>query len=51
MAEIFGDGKYHILPSFFKMMINLKKLKREFAVVFRSYDPDMRNIIEEFNKY
>ena len=51
MVEIFGDGKYHILPSFFKMMINLKKLKREFAIVFRSFDGDMQNIIYEFNKY
>lgn len=51
LKEIFRDGKYHILPSFFKMMINLKKLKREFAVVFRSYDAEMQNLIYEFNKF
>jgi len=50
-TEIFKDGKYNILPSFFKMMINLKKLKREFAVVFRSYDTELQNIIYEFNKF
>ena len=50
-TEIFKDGKYNILPSFFKMMINLKKLKREFAIVFRSFDSELQNIIYEFNKY
>jgi len=50
-TEIFKDGKYNILPSFFKMMINLKKMKREFAIVFRSFDTELQNIIYEFNKF
>lgn len=33
------------------MMINLKKLKREFAIVFRSFDTELQNTIYEFNKY
>lgn len=32
-------------------MINLKKLKREFSVVFRPFGTDFKNIVREFNKF
>lgn len=50
LAEIFGDGKCHLLPVFFKTLIALKKSKREFAIVFRSFGTDIKNTIFEFNK-
>jgi len=48
----FSEGKYCIIPSFFRMMIQLKKIKREFAVVFRSFQQkDLAPIITEFNYF
>lgn len=49
--EMFGEGKYHIIPSFFKMLIYLKKQKREFAVVFRTYGKELEKIVWEFNRF
>ena len=37
LMEMFGEGKYHIIPSFFRTLIFLKKQKREFSVVFRTF--------------
>jgi len=34
LRTVFAEGKYHLIPSFFRTMITLKKAKREFAVVF-----------------
>ena len=48
---MFGEGKYHLIPSFFRMLIYLKKAKREFAIVFRSFGGDMDNVVFEFNKF
>ena len=45
----FSEGKYSIIPSFFRMMIQLKKIKREFAIVFRSFSKDLTPVINEFN--
>ena len=49
MMEMFGEGKYHIIPSFFRTLIFLKKQKREFAVCFRTFGKDLKNIVWEFN--
>jgi len=49
MMEMFGEGKYHIIPSFFRTLIFLKKQKREFAVCFRTFGHDIKNIVWEFN--
>lgn len=51
LHEIFKDGKYHLIPSFFRTLIYLKKAKREFAVVFRSFGADISNTVFEFNKF
>lgn len=48
---IFGEGKYHLIPSFFRMLIYLKKAKREFAIVFRTFGEDLNNVVFEFNKF
>lgn len=38
---MFGEGRYHLTPSFFRTLIQLKKQKREFAVVFRTFGSDL----------
>ena len=50
MMSIFGDGKYQLVPSFFRMMIYLKKAKKDFALVFRTFGNDMPQLVHEFNK-
>jgi hypothetical protein len=49
--NIFGEGKYHLIPSFFRTLIYLKKAKREFSIVFRTFGTDLSNVIFEFNKF
>lgn len=51
MRKCFGEGMFHIIPSFFRMLIFLRKMNRDFAVAFRSYGTDMKEIIWEFNKF
>ena len=51
MMQMFGEGKYHIIPSFFRTLIFLKKAKREFAIVFRTFGSDIDNVVFEFNKF
>lgn len=52
VKRLLSEGKYHILPSFFKTLVTLKKLKREFAVVFRDYNgQDLDNVVAEFNQF
>ena len=48
---MFGEGKFHLIPSFFRTLIYLKKQKREFAVAFRTFGHDLKNVIWEFNKF
>ena len=35
-AAMFGEGFYHMIPSFYRTLNLLKKQKREFSVVFHS---------------
>ena len=35
-AKLFDAGKYHLIPSFFRLLMYMKKQKREFAVTFRT---------------
>jgi hypothetical protein len=51
LLEMFGEGKYHLIPSFFRLLIFLKKQKREFAVVFRTYGTDLEKVVWEFNQF
>jgi hypothetical protein len=51
MMAMFGEGKHHLIPSFFRTLIALKKAKREFAVVFRTFGDDLNNVVFEFNKF
>jgi hypothetical protein len=51
MIKLFEDQKYHLLPSFFKTLIYLKKAKREFAIVLRGEDEFIKPVVFEFNKF
>lgn len=51
LLELFQDGRYFILPYFFKFLINLKKNKKDFSVVFRTMGDDLNKIIEEMNYF
>lgn len=51
LMSLFGEGKHHLIPSFFRTLIYLKKLKKEFAIVFRTHGEDLHNVIFEFNKF
>ena len=51
LLKLFQNSKYHILPSFFKTLIYLKKQKREFSIVLRSEEDYMENVIFEFNQF
>ena len=50
-AALFADGKYHLIPSFFRLMMYMKKQKREFAVVFNTFGTELDNVVYEFNKF
>ena len=49
--QLYGEGKYHILPSFFRTLIFLKKQKRDFSVCFRTFGQDLSDVIWEFNEF
>ena len=48
---LFNGGKYHLIPSFFRLLMYMKKQKREFAVSFNTFGHDMDNVVYEFNKF
>lgn len=50
-AKLFGEGKYHIIPSFWRLMMYMKKQKREFAVTFNTFGSELENVVYEFNKF
>ena len=49
--ELYGEGRYHIIPSFFRTLMYLKKNKQEFSVVFRTFGKDLKNAVHEFDKF
>ena len=51
LLELFQDGRYFILPYFFKFLINLKKIKKEFSIVFRTMGDDLIKVVEEMNYF
>ena len=49
--QLFSSGRYQIIPSFFRTMIGLRKAKREFAVIFRTFGNELDNVLIEFNRF
>ena len=50
-AALFGDGFYHLIPSFYRTLMYLKKQKREFSLIFRTFGNDKENFVYEFNRF
>ena len=44
-------GRVFLIPSFFSLVRALKKAKREYAIVFRGFGPDVKIAVDEFNAY
>ncbi|CAD8109673.1 unnamed protein product [Paramecium sonneborni] len=49
LNNLFSDNKYQLLSTFYNTIINLKKQKREFAIIFRPFGQDPKNILRQFN--
>lgn len=51
--ELYREGRYFIIPGFFRTLMYLKKQKKEFSVVFHTYGDtdDMTKAVHEFNKF
>jgi len=50
-AILFGEGKYYLVPSFFRTLMYLKKQKKEFSIIFRSFGTELDPVIWEYNKF
>ena len=51
LLTMFGEGKYHLIPSFWRTLIYLKKQRREFSICFRTYGQDLPLVNWEFNQF
>ena len=51
LRELFSDGRYSLIPGFFRTLMYLKKQKQEFAVVFRTFGQDLKLVVHEFDKF
>lgn len=47
--EFLSETTYHLLPSFFHLMIKLDELNAHFSIVFRTFGIDIPEIAKEYN--
>jgi len=45
------DVRCNLLPSFMKLIASLKKQKKNFALIFRTFGDDIENVKLEFNRF
>ena len=45
IREIYADGMYYLTPTFIKTILYLRKLNRNFSIVFRTFGTDTDNLI------
>ena len=45
IREIYADGMYYLTPTFIKTILYLRKLNRDFSIVFRTFGTDSDNLI------
>ena len=45
IREIYADGMYYLTPTFIKTILYLRKLNRDFSIVFRTFGTDTDNLI------
>lgn len=46
-----GNGAVFIIPSFFELLIHLKRTERSFTLVFRTFGEDLHDVIDELNAF
>ena len=51
LRELYGDGNYYLINSFFRTLMYLKKQKKEFAISFRTFGQELDEVIHEFNLF
>lgn len=51
LMTMFGEGMYHIVPAFYRMLIYLRKERRSFKILFRTFGTDLEKITWEFNSF
>lgn len=47
--QLYHDGNYFILPSFYEILITLQKLKKRYSVLFRTFGRDFPSVQKELN--
>ena len=50
-VAVFSRGMYHIVPSFFHMVLSLERQHRDFVIVFRTFGDDIPRVILEWNMF
>jgi hypothetical protein len=51
LIKLYAGGKAFIVPSFFRLILNLRKQKREFAIFFRTFGEDGEKVAIEWNRF
>ena len=51
MNKLFAGGKVFIVPSLFRLLLSLRKSKREYAILFRTFGTDLSECVMEFNSF
>lgn len=51
LRELYSEGRYHLIPSFFRTLMYLKKQKQEFSIAFRTFGVDLNKVVYEFDKF
>ena len=51
LHSLFANAKTYLIPGFFRTIMALKKAKRDFAVLFRTFGRDVENVAFEFTQF
>ena len=51
IRRIFDSGRMLLIPSFFRLIQELKKNKKEFAIIFRTFGSELKDVVDEFNMF
>lgn len=51
MQRVFKGGRMFLIPSFYRMILALRKAKREFAIIFHTFEDELPDVIDEFNLF
>ena len=51
LREIYENKRFYTIPAFFRTLIYLRKIKRNFSIMFRTHGRELPYAIEEFNNF